>query len=73
MSKLKGDIMKTGCLMKFLGGMKDEINKKLSWAKENGFNELEIGGRDIDYFSKLKDARKKYKNVLSNTVPEPCS
>lgn len=58
--------MKIGCLMKFLGDMKDEINKKLSWAKENGFNELEIGGRDIDYFSKLKDVRKKYElNIVA--------
>lgn len=66
MSKLKGNIMKTGCLMKFLGGMKDEINIKLNWAKENGFNELEIGGRDIDYFSQLKDARKKYElNIVA--------
>ena len=58
--------MKLGCLMKFLGDMKDEINIKLSWAKENGFNDLEIGGRNIEYFAMLKDAKKKYElNIVA--------
>lgn len=52
--------MGIGCLMKFLGDMKDEINIKLTWAKENNFQNLEIGGRNVDYFEKLVDAKKKY-------------